>query len=55
VEAAIKRRTVSINEINQWPEVRLEPVEEKKIKSLKEYSIDLVMEPYSVTLIVLFE
>jgi hypothetical protein len=47
----IQSSSTAINEINEWPEVKLQRVEEKTIGSAGEYRETLSISPYSVTLI----
>lgn len=52
VESALKQGKEA-EVVNEWPEVRLEPVELKMVKPSQDYTINFAMEPYSVTLIML--
>jgi hypothetical protein len=47
----LQSNSTAIEEINEWPEVKLQRVEEKVIGSGGEYRETLTLSPYSVTLI----
>jgi hypothetical protein len=47
----VQSNAASIEEINEWPEIKLQKVEEKTIGSTGEYRETLSLSPYSVTLI----